>query len=227
MPIVDDRLKGTDRKTPARWSWIVALVVFCGVWLAIASLGMLGSFIRSNQQAALAPGIMRSINTSYIQTAESSQAQGNWSAAASMIDAVDETQPLDLMEKHRYLRIGGVSKAKNGQAAESAAFYERFLSLGVQIGNSECQGCHGQGSVPPGQLSDLETSDLGTEYWRQLKASGKLDGTRKRLRKEWKEKPKDARLNLLLYHLEKRSGDAKAAVKHAEALRTVPTKIGQ
>ncbi|MGV3724150.1 MAG: hypothetical protein ACO1SX_24925 [Actinomycetota bacterium] len=219
MPIIDDQTRGTDRQPAPRWAWVVAIIVFCVFWLAVATLGSMGRLIWDTQRNAATPTTAtRNVNSSLVRQAEEARARGDWLTASSSIDAVDETAPLGLMEKHTYLRVGAVSKAKNGDPAKSAELYDRFLSMGVQIRKPECQGCHAAGTVAPNRVSDLKKSDLGMEYWRQLKAAGALDATRKQLRKEWQRKPTDARLNLLLYHLEKHSGRDAAAAKHATAL---------
>lgn len=219
MPIIDDQTRGTDRQTAPRWAWVVAILVFCAFWLAVATLGSLGQFLWNSQQnPAAALAVTRNMNTSLVRQAEQARAGGDWLNAGSLIDAVDESSPLDLMEKHAYLRVGAESKARNGDPAKAAELYERFLGMGAQIRKSECQGCHAAGNVAPNQVSDLQKSDLGLEYWRQLKAAGALDKTRRRLREEWKRKPADARLNLLLYHLEKHAGREVDAARHSAAL---------
>jgi len=225
MPIIDDQTRGTDRKPAPKWAWIIAIIVFCVFWLAIATLGSLTQLIWSGQASpAATAAATRSMNSSAMQQAEAARARGDWGTASSMIDAVDESAPLDLMEKHTYFRVGALAKAKNGDPGEAAGLYERFLGMGVQIRKSECQGCHASGTVAPNQVFDLESSELGTEYWRQLKAAGALEKTRTRLRKEWKAKPGDPRLNLLLYHLEKHSSQPAAAEKHSKALRSIAAK---
>jgi hypothetical protein len=224
MPIIDDQTRGTDRQPAPKWAWVVAIIVFCVFWLAVATLGSMGHLIWNNQVSpASAPIATREMNTGLVRQAEEARARGDWLNASSLIDAVDKNAPLGLMEKHTFLRVGAVSKAKNGDPTKSAELYERFLSLGVQIRKAECQGCHAAGTVPPNQVSDLKKSDLGLEYWRQLKAAGTLDKTRKQLRKEWKRKPADARLNVLLYHLEQHSGRTAAASTHSKALRSLST----
>lgn len=227
MPIVDEHTQRTDHQPAPRWPWIIAIVVFCAFWLAVAIIGLLGQYAwwsAAQPGSTAAVAAIRSANSTVLQQAEVAHNNSDWATAAAMIDAVDESAPLDLMDKHTYFRVGAVSKAKGGDAEASAAFYERFLGMGARIAKPECSGCHAAGAAAPHRLTDLQTSELGKEYFRQLKIAGKLDATRQRLRQQLKRQPDDLRLHLLLYHLESHAERPSVALKHAEALAEAEQK---
>jgi hypothetical protein len=196
------------------------VVALSALWLLVSVLVSLVPRTLAEQNAP--QNAVRNLNSDIVARAERAHSYNDWAAAAALLDGVDATAPMSVMEKHTYFRVGAQSKQRNGNAAAAVGYYERYLAFGLQIANAECAGCHaGPSAMPPKQVTDLENSTLGTEYAASLAKSGQLKQTRERLTRDLKKRPKDPRPHLLLFHLDKAGGDAKAAARHSEVLRTL------
>ena len=226
MPLIDDQTKGTDQhhgtaqRSKPYWPWVLVLVGFVILWLAFTTLVTVMPQLQRPQSApAVAPTAQQQFQRNLVTQAQSTLSAGNVAAADKLIDQIPPGAALDVMAKHTYFRTAAQVKRKAGDPAAAAGLYERFLSMGVSVGNPECQSCHAAGSIPPARAADLQASSLGTEYVAALRAAGKLKGTRKRLLDDLRKQRDQPRTHLLVYHVEKALGNARAAVEHAEALK--------
>src|SRR5688500_6197465 len=85
--------------------------------------------------------------------------------------------------------------------------------------------CHGPpGSIPPTNLADMTRSARGNAYATALTSAGTLKSRRDALVKEWKQKPNETRLHILLFYLETALENKAEAKKHANALSALVVK---
>ena len=225
MPLVRDEQRGTDRREkPSAWPWILAIVGFVVV-LGVLFL-LIGLVTVSGRSVAGNPtNIAAQMNANWIESAQNMSRYGDFNNAAISLANVDETQPMALMDKHTFLGLAAECNAKSGKAKAGANYYERYLSLGASIHRKECMDCHGPpGSIPPTRLADMTQSARGGPYAAALTSAGILKSRRDALVKEWKQKPNDARLHILLFHLETALENKSEAKKHANALANLDVK---
>lgn len=224
MPLIDDQTRGTEQRSRPYWPWVLVVVGIAVLWLAIAALVSLvprtfsGSTATSRVAASLSQ--QQQYHRGLVAQAQSTLGAGDAATASLLIDSIPADAPMEIMDKHTYLRTAAQVKRQSGNPAAAAGFYERFLSMGIRIGKPECQSCHGGPSaVAPNRVADLETSSIGADYVAALRAAGQLQSTGRRLRLQLKQQPTDLRLHVLLYHVEKELENSRAAAAHAEALR--------
>jgi hypothetical protein len=226
MPLVRDEQKGTDRRErPSNWPWALAITGFM-VLLLVAFL-LIGIFVvvpqNARETAATAPAAQ--MNTMWLQSAQSQTSYGDYTNAALSLVNVDEKQPMELMDKHTFLGLAAEANAKGGKPKVGAKYYERYLSMTANIHRKECFECHGPpASMPPTNLAATTQSARGTAYATALTAAGTLKSRRDALIKEWKKKPDDTRLHILLFHLETALENKAEAKKHANALSALDVK---
>jgi len=221
MPLIDEQSRATDRRPPNRSLLVaVGLALVFGWGLLTLAITLGARRERANGRGPAAT--LQAVQAANLQQAEQMSRWGDFAGASRVVQSVD-TQYLSFMEKHTYLRVGGEALAKSGSPLAAAGYYDRFLSMGAGIRRAECRECHAAPSpgIPPTSLDGMTESSLGAKYAAALVSAGKLPATRDSLRKQWKKKPEDPRLNILLYHLEKTAGDKKAAEKHAAKLRAL------
>jgi hypothetical protein len=225
MPLVRDEHKGTDRtEKPSSLPWVLAIVGFL-VMLLVAFL-LIGIFIIVPQATvtSTAPAAVQ-MNTTWLQSAQSTMGYGDYTNAAAALANVDETQPMELMDKHTFLGLAAESNTKGGKPKVGGKYYERYLSLGANIHQKSCAECHGPpASMPPVDLAAMTRSDRGKAYAGALAAAGTLKSRRDALVKELNQKPDEARLHILLFHLETALQNRAAAKKHANALSALDVK---
>jgi hypothetical protein len=223
MPLIDDQARGTDRRSTARWPWVLVVAGLALLWIMAS---VLVSYLprAGRDKGAAANTAVRQVNTTNLQQAESMRSYGNWSQARSFVDAIDP-QTLSLAEKHTYLRVGAESYCKSGDPAKGAEFYDRFLSMSPRIHARECQDCHAPSvGIFPKSLSDMQSSPLGRAYAQALGKAGKLRPTRDAMSTQLQKKPGDLRLHVLLYHLETALKNRKASAGHLHALKAFDAK---
>jgi hypothetical protein len=219
MPIIDDQTRVTDRRPGARWAWVLVVAGLAVLWVLLATAL---SFVSHATPPGNPKALIQKMNSDILSTAEASRGYGDWTTAAQSIQQVNADAELSVSDKHRYFRIGAEANANIGQSARAAAFYERFLSMGVGLKAAGCQSCHGgPASISPTRLTDMLHTPLGTGYAAALKRAGTLDTTRIRLVKALKKSPSDARLNLLLFYIEQAEGHTEAARERAAQVKAL------
>jgi hypothetical protein len=140
------------------------------------------------------------------------------------VSRIDSTR-LTLMDKHTYLKLGAESMSKTSSPLAASRYLDRYLSMSAQLYRGQCGPCHTPPSaVPPARLADMTSSALGKQYIDVLRRARALTSTRDRLAREWKKKPDDIRLNVLLYHLESAKKNHSAALRHADRLKAADKK---
>jgi hypothetical protein len=220
MPLIDDRTKDTDQRPKAYLPWVLVLTGFVVLWLGASTLvSVLPRLLFSSSKFTATVNPQQQTQRNLMAQAQAILDAGNAAAASHLIDQIQANAELDVSDKHTYFRTAAQVKRKSGDPAAAAGFYERFLSMGAGVSKEECRGCHSPGTISPARASDLETSSLGKEYVAALRAAGKLKTTRQRLRADLKQQPGDTRAHLLLFHVEKALGNARAAAEHADALK--------
>lgn len=219
MPLIDDRTKGTDQRPKAYLPWVLVLTGFVVLWLGVSTLISVPLRLYLSSSKLNPPvNVQQQVQRDLMAQAQASLSAGNPTIASQLIDQIPVGTEFDVSDKHTYFRIAAQVKRKSDDPAASAGFYERFLAMGAGVGRPECQNCHSPGTIPPARASDLKTSSLGKEYVAALNAAGKLKATRQRLQADLKKQPADPRAHLLLFHVEKALGNARAAAEHADAL---------
>jgi hypothetical protein len=219
MPLIDETSRGTDRRATPRWPWVLVAVGAAVLWLAIGgAVSLVPRMIFYNQQSSPSAAARQS-QAQLLAQADSHAAMNDYTSAAVIVDAIDPTIPMSTSDKHTYFRVGAASKTETRNHAQAAAFHERFLGFGARIHEPECRSCHAPPStIPPTNLSDMRTLELGTAYADALAKAGELRERRDELKAELKKRPDELRLHVLLYHLEKKLGSGKAAAEHEKAL---------
>jgi hypothetical protein len=217
MPLIDDQSRGTDRRPQARWAWVLVAVGLCVVWLMIAAAVSLVPRAMQSSATANGMGAVKRVHMDRLNYVERLTQFGDWQNAALEIQAVDG-EALGTFEKHNFFRLGAKTMLQTKSPAAGAKYYERFLAMGASVRSQECQGCHRPSALPPLNLVDMERTQLGKQWTGALTKAHKLRETRDRLRAEVKQNPEDARLHILLYHLETATRETKEAAEHAQKL---------
>lgn len=221
MPLIDDRSRGTEQRSRPRWPWVLVVLGFAVLWMAVAVLiSLVPRTLAPSNRVAASVAQQQQYYRTLVNQAQTYLGSGDAVTASALIDSIPADAPLEISDKHAYFRTAAQVKRKSGDPAAAAAFYERFLAMGAGVLRPECQSCHaGEAAVAPHTVADLETSSLGADYVSALRAAGKLPATRKRLLLDLKKRPRDLRDHLLLYHVEKGLGNRRAAAEHADALK--------
>ena len=221
MPLIDEEVHATDQRQrrASPWPWVVVIAAIAVVWMLLSvGISVLARARGASPQAAVLAA--QQAHTSRLDQAEQMTRYGNWSGAAAMVQSLDPNVPLDTSRKHTYLRLGAQSLVKSGNHAAAVPYYERYLGWAVDLEQAECQGCHGPAArMFPQSRAQMEFSATGTAYAAALTSTGQLSARRDALRKQLKKNPRDPRLHLLLYPLEKALGNGQAAREHLAALK--------
>lgn len=228
MPLVDDELSRTDRRTASWWPWVLVALGFALVWLLFAvAISILPRVSSSSAPPSAAPAIAQTMQSDLIRQAQRARAFGGSDQAIATLERIDPQVPMSLSDKHTYFRVAAESYRAAGKSAKAVEFYDRFLSLSVRIHQPECRSCHNaQTEISPTRLADMLPSELGKGYTAALTEARKLRSTRNTLAAQLERKRDDLRLRLLLYHLETALENPKAAKGHARVLRAADQESG-
>lgn len=220
MPLLDEHTQRSDRRPPAWRAWLAAAVVLVVIWVAF-TVGV--SYI--SRQRALSPpagGVAAQVQSQVLTDAEQRLSFGDTTTAVQMLSRIDSSR-LSLMDKHTYLRVGAEAMSRHGSPAGASRYLDRYLSMSAQLYSGNCSPCHTPpNAVPPTRYVDMTTSERGKQYVEALRKAGILATTQKKLTADWKRKPDDVRLNVLLYHLQLQGlKDRPAALRHADRLKAL------
>src|SRR5687768_3612358 len=186
MPLIDDETRVTDRRSTARWPWILVVAGLCVLWMMVAALVSFGPRFFAARASGTPPAATVATQTyisQQLQQAQQFQSYGSTQQVAAAIQAIPPDTPMTAIDKHQYFRLGGDSLTGSGSPLAGSRYYERFLSLSVHLYESECQGCHAAPSgVNPVKVAEMLASKLGTQYASALAAAGKLSSTRNTLK---------------------------------------------
>lgn len=221
MPLIDDYSQQTDRRPSHRSAWILVIVAASLVWLVVA-------FLLSYRPRAAAPSTgpasvtaaRQSNARQVVQMAQRMSSFGGPTQAIRLLESLGPNPVMPAEDKHGYFRLAADSYLQAKKPLKAAAYYQRFLTMGLQVADAECQSCHPPSSqLSPTKPSDLLSSSLGTSYAKALRKAKQLTSTRDVLKARMAKHQAEApRLHLLLYHLELARGDLKAAAPHAAAV---------
>ncbi len=222
MPLVDDDIHRTDRRSATWWPWLLVALGFALLWILFAAvISVVPRMMQSETAPAAKPNLAQQTQADLVRRAQQAANFGAPEMAITTLEGLDPQVPMSLSDKHIYFRVAAESYRAEGKPEKAAQFYDRFLSLSVRIHQPECRSCHTpQTGIAPLRLADMQSSALGKSYVVALTEAGKLKSTRNTLAAQLRKTPDDLRLHLLLYHLETALENTRAARQHSQALRT-------
>src|SRR5690349_20160840 len=120
MPLIDDGTRGRDDRRKPWWPWLVVAIALSALWLVVSVLVSLVPRSLADQNSP--QRAVQALNSDLINRAQTAHSYGNYAAVVSMVDGIDPTAPMGVMEKHTYFRIAAEGKVNTGDHAGAAKF---------------------------------------------------------------------------------------------------------
>jgi hypothetical protein len=236
VPLIDEQTQGTDRRATTRSPWLLTLLGCAGLWLLGAALltvlpRQFSGFFGMGRSTSPPPTAVQQYSSNVLQNAQRLASQAEmmnsptaWQSVAGALKGLESSGAMSVMDKHTYFRLSAKSLANSGSPLAASRFYERYLTMGLQLRTAGCQECHGGSTaIPPGKLEQLPTTQIAQDYVAALRAARKLTPREASLRQALAAKPKDGAANLLLSAIETaRSQHTKAQQHLKKAIAAAP-----